>query len=72
MKLGGSSKNLKAPQLSSGSLIDCIRALYDKACSLKGAGFNRSPELIVDLCLVLKLPQNGQIRVQFRDLHKAE
>lgn len=40
---GGSQKNLKAPQLSSGSLIDCIRALYDKASSLKGAGFNLSP-----------------------------
>lgn len=31
------------PRLSCGSLIDCIRALYDKASSLKEAGFNLNP-----------------------------
>lgn len=37
VKGGGSKKDLKAPQLSSGSLIDCIRVLY-KTGSLKQDG----------------------------------
>lgn len=39
-KGGGRKRISKPPRLSCGSLIDCIGALYDKASSLKEAGFN--------------------------------